>query len=503
MKPQKWSTSLFLVCCATCCLFVQAAYGKSYYVAVNGSNEQGDGTVQKPWATISYAIDQVSDGDVIEVGPGTYTGRVQLDQRFNNGITIRSTTPYTARLRYGSGAALICYTCKGVTVEGFDIAHTSNNNDGLVIQIQSTSVIVSDVTLRNNIIHDSTDNDLLKVNNGARDVLVEGNLFYNQAGSDEHIDINSTIGVTVQDNVFFNTGSQAVTSSFIVIKDSNGNSDGVLGNKDTIVRRNIFLNWQGNTGQSFVRAGEDSTKNFEAENVLVENNLMLGNSSRLMRTAFTVQGSRNIRFQFNTVVGDLPSKSFAARLLAVGQNQPNELIFLRNNIWSDPTGTMGTESFSGVDLFDAPNGNNASVTLDNNLYYNGGATIPVDTSQEVKVSDDANAVFGNPRLPSQSGLVLPTWTGSQFAGGYASIRDVFVDFAERYGRPAANSAVIDQASAIDAPDHDLLGAPRGNSPDIGAIEVGSSPPPPPPPPPAPPPPGRRINLAWLLLLLLD
>lgn len=475
-------------------IVIHAANAQTFYVATNGVDASGRGTQQAPWATISYAIDRVGDGATIEVAPGLYQGRVRLDQKFSAGILIRSTTPYQARLRYNQGAVVICFTCAGVTFEGFDIAHTSDNTTGLVIQIQNSEV--SRVTLRNNIIHDSTNNDLLKINNGARNVLVEGNLFYNQQGSDEHIDVNSVENVTIQDNVFFNSRSQAVTSSYVLIKDSNGNSDGQLGSKDITVKRNIFFNWQGNNGQSFVRVGEDGTANFEADGVLIENNLMLGNSSRMMRSAFTVQGSRNVTFRFNTVVGNLISRSFAARLLAVGNNQANQNIELSNNIWSDPTGTMGQEGFNGADVFDAPNGDNASVKLMNNLYYNGGNAIPADALQEVRVAQDASAVFGDPRLPSQTGLVLPTWNGTQFAGGLSSIRAVFENLAIRYGKPAANSAALDRASTANVPLDDLLGATRGSAPDIGAFEQGAQ-----APGPTPTPNRSETGLPWLLLLL--
>jgi len=252
---------------ATLLGFNSAAIAQSVYVASNGSNTSGNGTQQSPWATISYAIDQVSDGTTIEVGPGTYNGQVRLDQQFQNGVLIRSTTPYQARLRHNNGAALICFTCQGITVDGFDIAHSVNNNRALVIQIQTAAA--RNVTLRNNIIHDSTDNDLLKINNGTRDITIQGNIFYNQAGSDEHIDINSVENVTVLDNIFFNSNSQSVTSSYVLVKDSNGISDGIVGSNNISIRRNIFLNWQGNTGQSFVRIGEDGTSNFEAQNVLI------------------------------------------------------------------------------------------------------------------------------------------------------------------------------------------------------------------------------------------
>jgi len=470
---------------------------QTFYVAPNGSDQAGSGSQSQPWATITHAVDQISDGAVIDVAPGTYNGRVRLVQQFSTGITVRSRTPYAARLRYNGGAALICFSCQGITLEGFDIAHSANNVGGLVVQIQSTTTAIpaSNVTLRNNIIHDSTDNDLLKINNGAENILIENNMFYNQAGSDEHIDINSVNNVIVQDNVLFNSTPQSVTSSFIVIKDSNGNSDGVLGAKDIDIKRNIFLNWQGNDGQSFVRVGEDGTANYEAERVLIENNLMIGNSDTMMRSAFTIQGSSDVNIRFNTVVGNLPSRNFAARLLALGSNQNNNNIKLANNIWSDPSASMGAEGFIGADVFESPIGSNNSVLLSNNLYYNGGSAIPEDNAQDINLADDTNAILADPKLPGQNNIVLPTFNGTTFNGGLNNIRDVFESLAVSYGKPGQSSGAIDQASSVDVPSEDLLGIARGNSPDIGAFELDGSPP--------VSPPNRAANFipAWMLLLL--
>ena len=59
------------------------------------------------------------------------------------------------------------------------------------------------VTFRNNIIHDSYNNDLLKIHNGARFFTIEGNIFYNQTASEQHMDVNGVTDVVIQDNIFF------------------------------------------------------------------------------------------------------------------------------------------------------------------------------------------------------------------------------------------------------------------------------------------------------------
>ncbi|MDX1555281.1 MAG: DUF1565 domain-containing protein, partial [Xanthomonadales bacterium] len=253
---------------ASTTLFIStlASAGTTYYVATDGDDVSGDGSSANPWATITHAVDHAQDGATVIVRPGTYNGRANLRQVFATGLTVRSETPYAAKLRHDSGAAVICYYGRNITLEGFDIAHAPGNTGGLVIQVQDllgdfngsnggTDPVVSGIVFRNNIIHDSTNNDLLKINNGAENVLVEGNMFFNQFGSDEHMDVNSVIGVVIQDNVFFNTVDNN-TSSFIVVKDSGDSDDGLEGAEDVTIRRNVFLNWDGGIEQ-FVKIGND------------------------------------------------------------------------------------------------------------------------------------------------------------------------------------------------------------------------------------------------------
>jgi hypothetical protein len=467
------------------------AQGGTFYVATNGSDDTGDGSVEKPWAKIEKALSSVPDGSTIFVRPGVYTGRLRLrsfrdNVLFTQGVTLRSETPFAAQLRNGEDTVVTCYeACQGFTIEGFDIAHTDPGSPNRVIVFHidgQGNGQANNITLRNNIIHDSYNNDILKINNNATQITVEGNVFYNQTGSDEHIDINSVTDVIVQDNIFFNdfAGSGRTnandTSSYIVIKDSNGDEDGVVGNDRITVRRNIFANWEGGEGDNFVLVGEDGAPFHEARNVMIENNLMIGNSANTMRAAFGVKGGRDVTFRNNTVVGDLPARAFAMRLNIEGDNPPNENIRFFNNIWSDPTGTMGaTDQDTVIRFAEVPPGETNSFTLNNNLYWNGGRPIPTSGEDDINHTDDAKQKTGDPRLGSQEGIVMPRWDAqaSRFADGSGTIREAFERLVDRYGKPAAGSPAIDAADPSQAPAEDILGKPRpqGGAPDLGAVET--------------------------------
>jgi hypothetical protein len=477
-----------------------AAQGVVLFVAPNGS-PAGDGSAANPFDTITAALDRAPDGAVILVRPGDYFGRVRLRGVFPAGVTVRAEVPYQARLR-NSATVVTCFDGQGITLEGFDIAHSGPGAGAVVIQIQDLigepggADFVRRITLRNNVIHDSFNNDLLKINNGAAQISVEGNLFYNQSGSDEHIDVNSVADVVIQDNVFFNdfAGSGRVnandTSSYIVIKDSDDES--FVGSRNVTVRRNVFLNWEGSTGSNFVLVGEDGRDFFEGQDVLVENNLMLGNSPNVMRAAFGVKGGRNVTFRHNTVVGNLPSLAFAMRLNTEDLNPPNDNVRLFGNIWSDPTGTMGSESAdpSRNDFSDTPPGETASFTLAGNLYWNGPNPVPVDAGELVNLTADAAALVADPLLPGQTGLVVPRWNpaASQFADGSTTIRQAFERLVGLYGTPAAGSPTLEAADPAQAPVEDILGLLRASAgqPDLGAVERGATTPAPPPPPPTSP-----------------
>jgi hypothetical protein len=450
-----------------------------HYVSPTGS-DSSPGTAAQPWATLNHASAQTlllgGSNCTVFFADGVYTGPNSLYERFPTPTTFRASNPYRAVLQ-NSGTAVSLFGARNMVFEGFELRHTGPGAGALVVQVQQDGIDWSEqITFRNNVLHDSWNNDILKINNGARFVTVENNVFYNQTGSDEHMDVNSVTDVVIQDNIFFNDfpGSGRPndndTSSFIVIKDSNGSDDGLQGSERITVRRNVFLNWQGSTGSNFVLIGEDGNPYHEGKDILVENNLMLGNSPHTMRAAFGVKGGRNITFRNNTVAGNLPSLAFAFRSNQEGANPPNENVLFHNNIWSDPTGTMGAEGGGGNDFSDGLPSETVNLVLDRNLYWNGGAAIPPGDQVSPLVTDIRRIVADPLLSTNQGGIVLPRWTGAAFASGNTIVRQEFFRLVDLYGAIPAGSPAQNGADAALAAADDILGRSR-TAPDLGAFEV--------------------------------
>jgi len=453
-----------------------AAQSCQYWVAPPPQgNDNNPGTASQPWGSIQYAITKVPDNTcTIMVKPGLYEGIQEVKRRFITRTTIRASISYKATLE-NYGAVLSVSGARNITFSGFEFRHAGPGSDVLVVEVRrSGNTWAENITFQNNIFHDSYNNDLLKIYDGARNIVVQNNIFYNQGENEQHMDVNSVNNVIIQDNIFFNdyAGSgramPANLHAFIVIKDSNGNADGQIGSRNVTVRRNVFLNWQGGK-EPFIQVGNDGKPYVEASDVSVENNLMIGNSMQEMIAAFSVSGASNVRFINNTISGNLPSSAYAFRIVVKDQNPKNQNIFFYNNIWSDPTGTMGAGANGGSNQFSSGDPTaTQNLLLDNNLYWNGGRPIP--PGDVASPSNDAHRRVANPRLTTdQTKIILPRWNNSAFLSGKATIREEFIRLVNLYGKIPATSPAIGKANPAYAPTTDILRRLR-RYPDLGAYE---------------------------------
>ena len=447
---------------------------RTFFIGPAGNDRTGKGSRARPWASLLHATNTVPDeGCEIIFLDGVY-GPQDIRRRFRQHVRIRSQNPYHAV--WVSSASrhrvLFVYGAANLIVSGFEMHGAPGPHDDYLVQISLPET--HDVVLENNIIHDSYVNDLVKINDAAHQITIRGNVFYNQPrGGDEHLDINTVHDVFVENNLFFNdfeASQRPVTNTthpFVLIKNS--------GSKPTsrgfVVSGNVFLNWQGKSDQPFLLLGEDGKPFHEAREVLVENNLFLGNTPHAITAAFAIKGARDVDFRANTILGDFPlgtvSWGFALRLGREGKNPPNENLAFENNIWSDPTGTM-THFAAGS------RANSREIRLRHNLYDNGGQPLPVDRDRVLNPSDDPQALIQDPRLPRDlSGIIPPVWRRSQdrFADGSHTIEEARRRLVEQYGTPRAGSPVVDAADPDHMPGVDILGRPQGARPDLGTVEV--------------------------------
>ena len=441
-------------------------------------NDRNPGTFDQPWATLEYASDHVLDNHcTIWFKDGVYTGENEVDQCFTTTTILKTLNPYKAVLQ-NAGVVLNVNGACNTIFEGFVFRHTGTGSTELVVQThRKDEQWAENIIFRDNIFHDSYNDDLLKIYNGVRLVTIENNVFYNQGESEQQVDVNSVTDVLIQDNIFFNDfegsgrSNSKNTKHFIVIKDSNENSDGLEGSKRVAVRRNIFLNWQGGRGETFLQVGNDGKPYHEAEDVQIENNLLIGNTLNQAWAAFGVNGGKNISFINNTVVGNLPSSAYAFHISLKGSNPKNENIYFYNNIWSDPTGTMGDDLTGGSNQFSRGDPDKVeNLVLDQNLYWNGDEEIPFGELVSPLV-DDMHRVIADPRLnTNHSDVMVPRWTGSAFQSGNTTIRQEFLRIVKQYAEIPTSSAAIGKANPNFAPADDILGHPRSATPDLGGYE---------------------------------
>lgn len=265
--------------------------------------------------------------------------------------------------------------------------------------------------------------------------------------------------------------------SFVVVKNS-GSTPNVT--KRITFRRNIFLNYQGKVDQCYLLLGEDGKPFYEAQEVLIENNLFLHHSPvRFWGTLLLKGGLKDMVFRANTVVGHPHIKwsgAYAAVCLRIGRNPPMGDLTLSNNIWCDASGRMPRFSISRAEVFGA----DSRQVLDNSLYWNGGKPIPTEP-QDVLVPDcDRHKHLADPRLGNPNeGVTLPRWDAEEgrFLSGQTTIRGEFERLVNRYASLGKGSAAIDAADPAAMPKDDILGNRRGPQPDIGCFEkrpVGAS-----------------------------
>jgi hypothetical protein len=345
---------------------------------------------------------------------------------------------------------------------GFEFVGNKDYTGSLSSNAYLMQIEMSDnITLENNILHDSYNNDLLKLNEHSNNCKIRNNIFYNQnaSGGDEHIDANSVYNTTIEGNIFFNdykaSGREEANRSFsFVLFKSSSSTDISTASHDAIIRNNVFLNWWGKSDQSFICMGEDGKSFYEIRNIEISKNLFINNKTRLtpnsdgwqyvnrMSGVLTIKNAQNVVIKNNIATGTMQHSwhgynsthdGFFGYFLRISKEWTNSPIIdtvkITGNSLADYNGYMGYISSGTRDMV-------KNVTIDSNNYYNGGKDFlntPVK-DLAVQIKYDAHATFKDPKLESDLDTVtVPYFNGGALHGGYSSISAARSDLIQKYG----------------------------------------------------------------------
>jgi hypothetical protein len=333
----------------------------------------------------------------------------------------------------------------------------SVSSNAYLMQIELSDNII----LENNILHDSYNNDLLKLNERSNNCTIRNNIFFNQNsdGGDEHIDANSVYNTVIEGNIFFNdykaSGREEANRSFsFVLFKSSSSADISTASHDAVIRNNVFLNWWGKSDQSFICLGEDGKSFYEVKNVEISKNLFINNKTRQtpnsdglqyvnrMSGALTIKNAQDVLIIHNIITGTMQHSwhaynsthdGFFGYLLRLSKEWGNSPIIdnvkILGNSLVDYKGYMGYISSGTKDMV-------KDLIIDSNNYYNGGMDFlntPVK-DLAVQIKYDKHAAFQDPRLESNlDNVTLPYFINGTLHGGYSSINAARIDLIKKYG----------------------------------------------------------------------
>ena len=328
--------------------------GRTFFVATTG-NDANDGlSLEKPFSTIEKALGMVNPGDTIEIRGGTYVPR-------GNGFPLSRPGTKDARIKIKNhngekvvldarGKSYAMYVDEGVgfwIIEGLEMS--GGNAYTLKIDGNNVNLVKCDL-------HGSS-NDIMKLVQSSDDVVIYGNEIHHNnapAGANaQGIDIVGADRTWIAHNYIHHTASIGAYSK--------GNSRGTIfehNRLDNIASRGIML------GQS-TDAGLLWDGPFETYDGIIRNNVITNTADACLATA----SSYNVKIYNNSCFNAAAHSHggiFVSNESELGTRAQN--VEIKNNIIV----TSGRPVFKvGPDAME----NDATLIVDGNLYFSGGAPI--------------------------------------------------------------------------------------------------------------------------------
>lgn len=269
------------------------------FVATDGKPEN-DGTREKPWPSVEYALFKVGAGHTIVVRPGIYRGPIQIPRQYagtkDAPTVIKSEVKWKAVI-VGAEYHVISNGdgCDWVTIDGFEVLGA--RYDG--IKMNGNHNVVRNCWVHNNqemgvAMHNQRggviENNLIEFNGShiqfthgvyadGEDLVVRGNVVRHNANFGLHL-YPALKNSRIENNLVYG----GVRGSGIIVSCPDGGGKNVIVN-NTVVGKHPLTIWGGNgevvANNILVSEGEEVlTFNEGTTNVLVDYNLCLPKSAR-------------------------------------------------------------------------------------------------------------------------------------------------------------------------------------------------------------------------------
>ncbi|MBV8519651.1 MAG: right-handed parallel beta-helix repeat-containing protein [Acidobacteria bacterium] len=374
----------------------------TFYVATNGSDSTGNGSITTPYATINKAEDFVLPGDVVYVRGGIYTGSVGI---WNGGsstarVVFQSYPGETAILDgtgLASGTDVVAVGAPYVDFIGFEIRNGpwvgfdgwgmqygrvlnniihDNQHDGIYLGYDTDNVVHDDLIAGNVVYHNCLSNSARSSSGGwpqaigidkADNVTVMNNRVFRNYG--EGIIVGYTDGVVVTGNEVFDNYSAGIYITYARTAKVDGNY--VYSSGDADYYRS------GNPADGIIMANEGSGSTHALSGNDVINNVVVRAHWGLGYWKSQPYGMTSCRFANNTVY------NATTHALHIDNDTASSGNLIENNIFALPSGSSATL---------------ASVTSTGNTFRNNNWTAnpgsPAYSSADDQIGDPAFAHAG-------------------------------------------------------------------------------------------------------------
>jgi len=436
-----------------------SALATDIFVATNGNDTTGNGSIGSPYATLTKAVSVAVAGDTIQVRAGSYTQHLYWDTGGDGApgayITIQAydgdlTASFVGES--GAGNTIDLESRHYVKVIGFDIAGTQSQGYYCV-----KMSLCQYCELKRCRIHDSGTGDAVKGNQGDY-YLIEGNEIYrpggdNPSGNNQCIDSGVDVDyASYRNNYMHDFPDMAYYSKG--------------GSEYCVHEGNVVYAQYATAAGPAIGFGQQTDAKYmdgalyQSYYMVQRNNLVIDCPGGAFGTYSCYHG-----YLYNNTMRNCGTASanlgvICTRITGRGDKASTNGFYCYNNLILDTRGEMPT-------VYRYHSGDYSDWQHDHNSFYNNGNPIPSAGMFDPNL--EAHSTFGSPNLANQTGTAT-TYAGWKDCLRITSASTLLID----HGTSAAGD---DPLPAVHA-DIDGLARPQGAGWDIGAFEYSSGPTPP-------------------------